>query len=106
MLEKGEAPLRAARRELLEETGYRARRWRRLGTFVPNSNYGCGRAHVFLAQEARRVAAPDSGDLEEVETVLLRPAEARRRLRRGGVASLGTAAALAIALDHIRGGVA
>jgi ADP-ribose diphosphatase len=106
MLEKGEAPLRAARRELLEETGYRARRWRRLGTFVPNSNYGCGRAHVFLAQEARRVAAPDSGDLEEVETVLLRPAEARRRLRRGDVASLGTAAALAIALDHILGGVA
>ena len=106
MVEKGEPPLRAARRELLEETGYRARRWRRLGTFVPNSNYGCGRAHVFLARDARPVAAPASGDLEEVETVLLSPAAVRRMLRRGEVASLSTAAALAIALDHTRGGIA
>lgn len=106
MVEKGEAPLRAARRELREETGYAASRWRRLGSFVPNSNYGCGRAHLFLARGARHVTAARSGDLEESELVLLRPAEVRSRLRRGGVASLSAAAALAIAFDHMRAGVA
>jgi len=106
MVEKGEPPLRAARRELEEETGYAASRWRRLGSFVPNSNYGCGRAHLFLARGARRVTAPDSGDLEEMEIVLLRPAQVRSRLRRGGVASLSAAAALAIAFDHMRDGLA
>jgi ADP-ribose pyrophosphatase len=100
MVEKGEPPLRAARRELREETGYRAARWRRLGSFVPNSNYGCGRAHLFLAEGARWVSAPDSGDLEETEIVLLRPAQVRSRLRRGDVESLGTAAALALAFGH------
>ncbi len=32
-LDPGETPLQAAKRELMEETGYRARRWRRLASF-------------------------------------------------------------------------
>ena len=34
-LEKGEPFLRCARRELEEETGFRARRWKRLAAFLP-----------------------------------------------------------------------
>jgi hypothetical protein len=36
-----------------------------------------------------------------MQTVLLRPEQVRARLRRGGVASLSAAAALAIAFDHM-----
>src|SRR5271154_3240184 len=32
-LDAGETPLQAARRELIEETGYRAKKWSKLGMF-------------------------------------------------------------------------
>ena len=32
-LDEGEKPLQAARRELAEETGYKARTWSKLGSF-------------------------------------------------------------------------
>jgi ADP-ribose pyrophosphatase len=34
-LEKGEAPLRCAKREIEEETGFQARKWKRLAVFYP-----------------------------------------------------------------------
>jgi ADP-ribose pyrophosphatase len=97
-LAKGENPLAAAKRELLEEAGARARRWRRLGTFTCNSNYGCGRGHLFLATGVRRVAEPRSGDLEAMEFAFLTERRARAALRRGEVRALSAAAALGLAL--------
>ena len=39
LLEENEDALAAAKRELLEETGYISEAWESLGRFVPNSNY-------------------------------------------------------------------
>lgn len=47
----GETPLAAARRELLEETGLRARRWKKLLAFYPTPGYVTERMHLFLAQD-------------------------------------------------------
>lgn len=97
-VEPGERLLPAAQRELLEETGYVARQWKHLGTFVCSANYGCGRAHIFSARHARQVAKPCSGDLEEMELLLLTPQAALRALRRGEVVALGVATALALSV--------
>src|SRR4029077_19135676 len=49
-LNPGETPLQAARRELTEETGYRAKRWKRLLAFYPTPGYCSERMTVFLAE--------------------------------------------------------
>lgn len=96
-VEEGEAPLEAAKRELVEETGFRADGWEMLGSFTPNSNYGCGRAHLFTAKNAVRVAAPDSGDLEVAEITLMDPDAVLNALHTGEVHSLSMAAIIALA---------
>ncbi|HOX58941.1 MAG TPA: NUDIX hydrolase [Candidatus Paceibacterota bacterium] len=93
----GEDPLAAAQRELLEETGYAAEDWRRIGSFVAHANYGCSKAYVFAARKARAVAAPKSGDLEEMEILLLRPEEIYAAIRAGQVKALSAAAAITLA---------
>ena len=50
-LEPGEAPDRAAVRELEEETGYRAGRWRKLAEFYPSPGVLSERTHLYVAQE-------------------------------------------------------
>ena len=98
-IEKGEEPVESARRELLEETGYSADVWDSLGSFVVHGNYGCGRAHLFVARNARQIAEPDSGDLETMEVLLMQPAEILDAVRQGEVAGLGTVAAIGLALN-------
>lgn len=64
--EDGEEPQAAAQRELLEETGYRSEEWTCLGAAITHANAGGGTFHMFLAKDCRRVADPNSGDLEDM----------------------------------------
>jgi ADP-ribose diphosphatase len=57
-----EKPLECAKRELIEETGYSAGRWKKLGEIVPVPGYSDERIHIFLATElhpARQKLDPD-----------------------------------------------
>lgn len=65
VLEPGESPLDAARRELSEELGCESSEWTHLGTFVTNANQLCNRAHLFKAMNCQMVTAPHSDDLED-----------------------------------------
>jgi ADP-ribose pyrophosphatase len=50
-LEPGEEPERAAVRELAEETGYRAGRWRKLAEFYPSPGVLSEKMYLFLAED-------------------------------------------------------
>ena len=98
-VEDGEEPLNAAQRELLEETGYASGQWRSLGSYVMNGNYGCGKAHLFAARNARRVASPRSGDLEDMEILVMDVEEVANAVSDGSVGTLSTATAIALATN-------
>jgi ADP-ribose pyrophosphatase len=101
-IEDSEEPLAAAKRELREESGYESDEWSSLGSYVVDGNYGVGTEHVFLAQGARKVTEPASGDLEEMEIVVVPRDEVSAFVRRGEVVQLSSAAALALAQMELR----
>jgi ADP-ribose pyrophosphatase len=103
LLHEGERPLDGARRELLEETGYATDEWSFLGAYDAHGNYGCGRAEVFRAVNARVVAPADSGDLEDYRVELLTLEEIAAAIGRGDVALLSTIAALSLATHPLLG---
>jgi ADP-ribose pyrophosphatase len=66
-LDPGEKPLEAAKRELLEETGYRARHWKKLVSFYPSPGYVSEKMTIFLATDLTAGQAQPMDD-ERIET--------------------------------------
>ena len=96
MIEPGEDPIKAAQRELKEETGYVSDQWTSLGSFVGNGNYGCGKGYFFLAQNAVKVTDPDSGDLEDMEILLFTVEELLEALSSQKIATIGAVASISL----------
>ncbi len=64
LIDEGETPLAAARRELLEETGHAAPHWRYLGTFWDNPALEDMQIHLYLAWPAALVNDGNRDDTE------------------------------------------
>jgi ADP-ribose pyrophosphatase len=66
-LDPRESVMDCARRELIEETGYTAERWQKLGEITPVPGYSNERVHLFLASEL--TVARQNLDADEVLVV-------------------------------------
>ena len=67
LIDDRETPEAAAARELLEETGYRAGRVRRVAELLPNPATNNAHFHVVLARQCRLAQAPSLDPLERIE---------------------------------------
>lgn len=97
-LSPGEDARAAAARELLEETGYQSNTWSSLGSFAIDGNRGCGRGHLFLAENCVFSGKTESDDLETQQLLRLTHDEVRAALLSGAFGVLPWTAALALAL--------
>jgi ADP-ribose pyrophosphatase len=85
LVEAADTPLAAAKRELLEETGFRGETWIDLGYVHPNPAIQDNRCHTFLALGVTQAGPQALDDKEDIE-VLLRPlAEIPRLIREGRI---------------------
>jgi len=93
-LEPNEPHLDTAKRELLEETGYVAGEWTRLGVIHTSIAYTDEAIELFLARklEKQRAAQLDAGEF--VETLILPFTEALAMVRDGRITDAKSAAAL------------
>lgn len=83
-IDPGEKPLQTAQRELREECGYDARKWRHLTTIHPCIGYSDERIELYLARGLTHVAhAPDGGEL--LEAVPMKMAAALRWVKEGKI---------------------
>lgn len=98
----GQLPLFAAKRELQEETGYVAKRWRNIGAFQCTNGMLCELGHVFLAQGLRQTHHHEQGEegIEETRWVALRAA--LRMIAQGKITDGQSICALTMAAMRLR----
>jgi 8-oxo-dGTP pyrophosphatase MutT (NUDIX family) len=101
MIDPGESPEAAGKRECLEETGYEARDVYSLGSINPNPAFLGNRLHAFVACDVERVTDIQNTGTEQTEVLLVPRADLRRMLRDGVIDHALVAATLWRYLDRI-----
>ena len=104
LVDQGEDPLDAAKRELREETGYVGGEWESLGSLASSPSLKDNWAYLYLARGVEPGAETELDEFErvEVETIPLR--EIRAKIAAGEIVSSSGVAAVLLALDKLREG--
>ena len=100
-LDPQEEPIRCARRELIEETGYSARRWQEIGKITPVPGYSTERIHIFLAFDLK----PAEQNLDKDEMLKVHEIEfdeALQMISRGDIQDSKTISGLFMAKNLIK----
>jgi ADP-ribose pyrophosphatase len=92
-IDSGESVLAAGKRELLEETGYTAKNWRKILCFYPSPGFLNETMSVLLAQSLRSGIAKPEAD-ESIEHKLVPLSESVKLIRNGRIRDGKTIAAI------------
>jgi ADP-ribose pyrophosphatase len=101
LVEEGERPEEAARRELAEETGYTGGEWEQLGSLASSPSLKDNWAHLFLARGVEETAPPDPDEHELVEVVRVPAKDLRDLVHSGKIVSSSGVAAIMLALERL-----
>jgi ADP-ribose pyrophosphatase len=92
-MDPGETPLQAAKRELEEETGYRARKWKKLLSLYPSPGFLAEKMMVFTATDLIQ-GEPKPMEDERIRCRWFAPRELERMIRSGRIIDAKTIAAV------------
>lgn len=83
-VESHETPEETIKREIEEETGYRAHKWQKLSSFPLAPGYSDEIIYAFLAQDLEQLENPPQQDADEdIEIVLMTPQELEKAILAG-----------------------
>ncbi len=85
LVDPGDTPEGAAARELLEETGYQAKKVVKIGVSNPNPAIFNNRCYTFMAQNVTKVRDPAPDQTEDIEVVLIPLVDIPELIRKGEV---------------------
>ncbi|HYF48162.1 MAG TPA: NUDIX hydrolase [Planctomycetota bacterium] len=95
-LEKGETPLYCAKRELIEEIGFAARKWKKLGAIYTAPGFCTEKIHLFKAWDLKADFAEKDED-EHIRVVTMPVAKVRAMVKEGKINDAKSLSALACA---------
>jgi len=101
-LDPQESVINCAKRELIEETGYSADHWQKLGEITPVPGYSDERIHIFLASGLQ----PSRQHLDKDEIINVHEIEyheALEMIKRGKIQDAKSITGLFLAFDRLRG---
>ncbi len=100
-VDDGEKPIQAAKRELAEETGYKARKWSKLVSFFASPGYVQERMTIFLATDLIEGEATPMDD-ENIESRWFKRKEVAQMIRDGKIQDGKTIIGYYLATDKHR----
>lgn len=94
VIEKGEQPEEAARRELLEETGFGGGTWHKLMSIAPNASTSTNYTHCLVATGVEKQGTQHLDPTEDIEVCLMSRNELYNLLEGGEIIQATMAAPL------------
>ena len=101
VIDQGEEPIRAAQRELLEETGYVAEQWEYVGWLFANPARQTNKVHLFVAWEISHKAAQKLDVSEEIEFAFMSQASIQESIDAGHFSQALHVASFYRAINHL-----
>ena len=94
-LDKNESPLSCAKREIIEETGYSAKKLKLLGSIYPVPGYSTEKIFIYRAESLKKTVRAVEQD-EVIESRIFTKSEIKRLFKSGKIVDAKTIASLAI----------
>jgi ADP-ribose pyrophosphatase len=101
LVEEGEEPEKAARRELSEETGYAGGEWELLGSLASSPSLKDNWAHLYLARDVECTASQQPDEYERLDIEHIPVGELLAKISAGDIVSSSGIAAILLALNRL-----
>lgn len=102
VIEEGEDIELAAKRELVEETGYEVERLIKLSTLIDNPTKDTNKIHLFLALGAKKVKEQSLDDTENIKVIKVPLKDLKQLIRNGEICVAGAVSLSFLALDYLK----
>lgn len=98
-IDKKETPIKAAKRELLEETGFTSKNWTKLGFFYSNPTKERGNGiYIYLAKNAGKTTEPKNDEMENIEVQQIAIKDVVKMIKENKIKVTGGVAAILLSL--------